>query len=55
MNNVRIVQQDDKRWALAWEDADGVTQERRDYANPVEAAKDRDDLLEYARNAGEQG
>jgi hypothetical protein len=52
-NNVRIFQQADRRWTLAWEDAGGVTQQREDYANPEEAAKDRDDMLEYARKGSE--
>lgn len=49
MHNVRIVQQEDKRWTVAWEDEDGKTQERTDYPNADEATRERDTLMGYLK------
>lgn len=54
-NNVRVVQQEDKRWTLAWEDETGKTQERKDYPSAEEATIDRDQMLAYARQGEFEG
>lgn len=54
-NNVRIFQQEDLRWTLAWEDAEGLTQTRTDFESAGEATAERDKLLGYAREKAAGG
>lgn len=54
-NNVRVVQQADGRWTLAWEDEHGETQERKDYPSAEEASTERDQMLSYAQQGEPEG